>query len=195
MAPEHVEGWAEVLASLTAGLGYLFARPEPREVFADLIEGLLSGLGRKRGWTMAERAGHATPHRTQKFLGNASWDADALLAEVQGYIAGHLGDAQATLVLGDTQVIKEGTRSVGVARQHCGVTGDVRSCQVMVMLTYAAEGGHTFFDRRLYLPAVWAQDAPRHRDAGVPEEITFATKPELGIAMLRGAIARGLPFA
>jgi SRSO17 transposase len=83
VAPEHVEGWAEELASLTAGLGYLFARPEPREVFADLIEGLLSGLGRKNGWTMAERAGHATPHRIQKFLGEASWDADALLAEVQ----------------------------------------------------------------------------------------------------------------
>ncbi|WP_338674502.1 transposase [Streptomyces sp. SCSIO 30461] len=109
-------------------------------------------------------------------------------------IAGRLGDAQATLVLDDTQVIKKGTRSVGVAHQHCGSTGDVRNCQVMVMLTYAAECGHTFFDRSLYLPAVWAQDAPRRRDAGMPEEITFATKPELGIEMLRGAIGRGLPF-
>jgi SRSO17 transposase len=195
VAPEHVEGWAEELASLTAGLGHLFARPEPREVFADLIEGLLSDLGRKNGWTMAERAGHATPHRIQKFLGEASWNAGALLAEVQDYIAGNLGDTQATLVLDDTQVIKKGTRSVGVAHQHCGSTGDVRNCQVMVMLTYAAGRGHTFFDRRLYLPAAWAQDAPRRRDAGVPEEITFATKPELGTAMLRSAIARGLPFA
>ncbi|GAA1931743.1 hypothetical protein GCM10009753_76980 [Streptantibioticus ferralitis] len=41
VAPEHLEGWAEELASLTVGLGNLFARPEPREVFADLIEGLL----------------------------------------------------------------------------------------------------------------------------------------------------------
>jgi len=195
VAPEHVEGWAEELASLTTGLGHLFARPEPREVFADLIEGLLSGLGRKNGWTMAERAGHATPHRIQKFLGEASWDPDALLAEVQDYIAGWLGDAQATLVLDDTQVIKKGMRSVGVAHQHCGSTGDVRNCQVMVMLTYAAAAGHTFFDRRLYLPGVWAGDAGRRRDAGVPEEITFATKPELGIAMLRGAIDRSLAFA
>src|SRR5918911_1744909 len=194
VSPEHVEGWAEELASLTEGLGHLFSRPEPREVFADLIEGLLSDLGRKNGWTMAERAGHATPHRIQKFLGEASWDAGALLAEVQDYVAGQLGDAQATLVLDDTQVIKKGTRSVGVAHQHCGVTGDVRNCQVMVMLTYAAGAGHTFFDRRLYLPAVWAGDMERRRDAGVPEEITFATKPELGIAMLRSAIERSLPF-
>ncbi len=44
---------------------------------------LLSGLSRKNGWRMAERAGHATPHRIQKFLSEASWDAGALLAEVQ----------------------------------------------------------------------------------------------------------------
>ncbi|KPI13570.1 transposase IS4 family protein [Actinobacteria bacterium OK006] len=47
VAPEHVEGWAEELASLTAWFGRLFTRPEPREVFADLIEGLLSDLGRR----------------------------------------------------------------------------------------------------------------------------------------------------
>ncbi|MGY4967594.1 IS701 family transposase [Streptomyces sp. 900105245] len=191
---EEVEGWAEELASLTAGLGHLFTRPEPREVFADLVEGLLSDLGRKNAWTMAERAGHATPHRIQKFLGEASWDADSLLAEVQDYVAGHLGDAQATLVLDDTQVIKKGTRSVGVAHQHCGVTGDVRNCQVMVMLTYAAEGGHTFCDRRLYLPAAWAGDPERRRDAGVPEQVSFATKPRLGIDMVENALTRGLPF-
>ena len=194
VAPEHVEGWAEELASLTAGLGHLFARPEPREVFADLVEGLLSDLGRKNGWTMADRAGHATPHRIQKFLGEASWDADALLTEVQDYIAAELGDGQATLVLDDTQVIKKGTRSVGVAHQHCGVTGDVRNCQVMVMLTYAAEAGYTFYDRRLYLPAGWADDAERRQDAGVPEQVCFATKPQLGIAMLKNALARDLPF-
>ncbi|MER7819768.1 transposase [Streptomyces sp. NPDC096153] len=117
VALEHVEGWAEELASLTAGLGHLFARSEPREVlFADLIEGLLSDLGRKNGWTMAERAGHATPHRIQKFLGEASWDADALPAEVQDYIADELGDAQATLVLDDTQVTKKSGRSVRCSR-------------------------------------------------------------------------------
>ncbi|MFS4093372.1 IS701 family transposase [Streptomyces sp. AF1A] len=195
VAPEHVEGWAEELASLIAGLGHLFARPEPREVFADLIEGLLSDLGRKNGWTIAERAGHATPHRIQKFLGEASWDADALLAEVQDYIARELGDGQATLVLDDTQVQKKGTRSVGVARQHCGVTGDVRNCQVMVMLTYAAGDGHTFYDRRLYLPKAWTGDPERCRQVGVPDGTAFATKPQLGIAMLTTALERSLPFA
>ncbi len=168
VSTEHVGDWAEGLAVLTGGLGHLFARPEPREVFADLIEGLLSDLGWKNGWTMAGRAGHATPHRIQKFLGEASWSADGLLAEVQAYVARELGDPGATLVLDDTQVIKKGDKSVGVAHQHCGTTGDVRNCQVMVMLTYAAASGHTFFGRRLYLPQSWTKNRERCRVAGCP---------------------------
>nr|WP_239149229.1 IS701 family transposase [Streptomyces sp. SID12501] len=195
VSTEHVEGWAEELAALTGGLGHLFARPEPREVFADLVEGLLSDLSRKNGWTMAGRAGHATPHRIQKFLGEASWSAEGLLAEVQAYVARELGDPGATLVLDDTQVIKKGDRPVGVAHQHCGTTGDVRNCQVMVMLTYAAARGRTFCDRRLYLPRSWTGDREWCRAAGVPDEVAFATKPQLGIAMLQSAVAGGLPFS
>ncbi|MGW7384521.1 IS701 family transposase [Streptomyces sp. NPDC054794] len=191
---DHVARWAGELAALTGGLGHLFARPEPRDVFADLIEGLLSDLGRKNGWTMAGRAGHATPHRIQKFLDEASWSADALPAEVQAYAARELEYPSPTLVLDDTQVIKKGDKSVGVGHQHCGTTGDVRNCQVMAMLTYTAASGHTFYDRRLYLPQSWTGDRERCRAAGVPK-VAFATKPQLGIAMLQGAVVGGLPFS
>ncbi|MFF2128677.1 transposase [Streptomyces olivochromogenes] len=92
-------------------------------------------------------------------------------------------------------MVKKGDKSVGVGHQHCGTTGDVRNCQVMVMLTYAAASGHTFYDRRLYLPQSWTGDRERCRAAGVPDEVAFATKPQLGIAMLQGAVADGLPFS
>jgi SRSO17 transposase len=191
----HLGEWAEELAVLLGGLDHLFARPEPREVFADLVEGLLSDLRRKNAWTMSARAGHVTPSRIQKFLNAASWSADALLDELRVYVAEHLGDPSASLVLDDTQVQKKGTKSVGVAPQHCGVTGDVRNCQVMVMLTYAAPGGHTFIDRRLYLPAAWTGDRARCREAGVPDEVAFATKPQLAIHMIEQALADGVLFA
>lgn len=163
-------------------------------MFADLIEGLLSDLEKKNAWTMSARAGHVTPSRIQKFLNAASWSADALLGELRAYVAEHLGDASATLVLDDTQVQKKGTKSVGVARQHCGMTGDVRNCQVMVMLTYAAPAGHTYIDRRLYLPAAWIEDRPRCREAGVPDDIAFATKPQLATRMLEQALADRMLF-
>ncbi|MER7181282.1 transposase [Streptomyces hyaluromycini] len=46
------------------------------------------------------------------------------------------------------------------------MTGDIRNCQVMVMLTYATPGGHAFIDPRLYLPAAWTDDRARCREAG-----------------------------
>lgn len=192
---EQLGSWAEELAIFLGGLDRLFARPEPREVFADLVEGLLSDLRRKNAWTMSARAGHATPSRIQKFLNAASWSADALLAELRAYVADHLGDPAASLVLDDTQVQKKGNKSVGVAPQHCGLTGDVRNCQVMVMLAYAGPGGHTYIDRRLYLPAAWTGDRARCREAGVPDEVAFATKPQLAVHMLEQALADAVLFA
>ncbi|MEV0178961.1 transposase [Streptomyces sp. NPDC050625] len=56
---------------------------------------------------------------------------------------------------------EKGTKSVGVAFQHCGLTGDVGNCQTMVMLTYATATGHAFIDRRLYVPEEWTSDRER----------------------------------
>jgi SRSO17 transposase len=53
-----------------------------------------------------------------------------------------------------------------------------------VFLAYASPKGHTFIDRELYLPASWTRDPARCREAGVPEDVTFATKPELARRML-----------
>ncbi|MEU5534185.1 IS701 family transposase [Streptomyces sp. NPDC020362] len=195
MTEKHLALRNEELVALTEGLGNLFARPEPREVFADLMDGLLAGLGRVNGWTLAARAGHATPHRVQKFLNAASWSADALRDRVREYVLAELGDPGATLVLDDIQVQKKGTRSAGVARQYCYLTKDVRNCQVMVMLTYATAGGHAFIDRALYLPESWADDRGRCRAAGVPDEVAFATRPQLGLRMLERALAARAPFS
>lgn len=43
----------------------------------------------------------------------------------------HLGEPEALLVIDDTQAQRKGTKSVGVAFQRCGLTGDVRNCQAM----------------------------------------------------------------
>ncbi|MEV6509803.1 hypothetical protein [Streptomyces sp. NPDC051642] len=67
-------------------------------MFADLVEGLLSDLRRKRAWTASARAGHVSPSRIQKFRNAASWSADALLDELRVCVAEHLGDPAASLV-------------------------------------------------------------------------------------------------
>jgi SRSO17 transposase len=191
-----VVAWAEDLDALCARMaGPLFTRPEPRATFADLVKGLLADVPRKNSWQLAEHVGHRTAHRLEWLLNGAKWDADALRDEVRGYVVEHLSSADAVLVADDTQVIKKGDKSVGVARQHCGSTGQVENCQVMPMLTYASPFGHAFIDRRLYLPATWTDDPARCASAGVPADVCFATKPELVIEMLGDAIASAVAFS
>lgn len=72
-----------------------------------------------------------------------------------------LGAVDAILIADDTQAIKKGSKSVGVAPQHCGLTNQIENCQVMPMLTYATQAGHAFIDRALYLPEAWTSAEAR----------------------------------
>lgn len=186
---EDIGAWDSDLSALTTGLGWLFARPEPKETFGLLVRAMLSDAAKKNCWGMSEYMGLDTPKRFQHLLNAASWDADALRTWLRGYVLGGLADPDAALILDDTQVIKKGRKSVGVAHQHCGLTGQVENCQCMVMLTYASVHGHAYIDRELYLPESWTQDRARAAAAGIPNDRGLVTKPHLGIDMLRRAIA------
>ncbi len=51
---------------------------EPRLRAQSYLLGLVSGLERKNGWTLAEFAGDATLDGMQRLLGAARWDQDAV---------------------------------------------------------------------------------------------------------------------
>jgi SRSO17 transposase len=186
---EDIDGWGADLEALTDGLGWLFHRPEPKVTFSLMVRSMLADVPKKNSWGLAEHAGLGNPQPFQHLLNAASWDADALRDFVRGYALDGLADAEAALVLDDTQVIKKGTKSVGVAPQHCGLTGQTENCQCMVMLSYASMHGHAFLDREVYLPACWTDDPDRCRAAGVPASRGLVTKPHLGVAMLERALA------
>lgn len=54
---------------------------------------------------------------------------------------------------------------------------------------------HPLIDRELNLPRSWTEDRDRCRDAGIPDETEFATKPQLAQAMISRALEAGVPFA
>jgi SRSO17 transposase len=191
---EDITGWDAELRALTEGVGWLFGRPEPRVVLADFVRGLLADVPKKNSWGLAEHAGYATPRPFEHLLDGAVWDVDALRDAVRAYVVEHLGSPDAAVVLDDTQALKKGTKSVGVAPQYYGLTGDTANVQTVVMLTYASSGGHAFIDRELYLPHVWTEDPARCRAAGVPKTRGFMTKPELARVMLERVLAAGVPF-
>ena len=144
---------------------------------------------------MAEQAGEQTPDGMQRLLNGAGWEADGVRDDLRGYVVEHLGDPGAVLVLDETGFVKKGDRSAGVQRQYTGTAGKHENCQVGVFLAYAAPGGVALIDRNLYLPKSWTDDRTRCRTAGIPDQVGFATKPQLGQAMLERAVAAGVPFS
>jgi SRSO17 transposase len=82
-----------------------------------------------------------------------------------------------------------------VARQYTGSAGKITNCQIGVFAAYVSRHGHAFIDRALYLPREWTANAARLAAAHVPSDVRFATKPQLGVRMIEGAIATGVPFA
>ena len=90
---------------------------------------------------------------------------------------------------------KSSADAVGAARQYSGTAGGVALCQVAVTLTYATGRGHALISRALYLPAACAADEEHRELAGIPEEVMFATKPQLAGGLLDRAHAAGIRAA
>lgn len=178
---------------LTAGR---FARVEPRRRVGAYLRGLLAGLERKNGWTLAEHAGAVSPDGMRRLLRTADWDVDGVRDELRGYVLGQLGDQAGGespgWMLDDTGFIKKGVPSAGVQRQYTDTSGKIDNCQLGVFLAYPSSQGQALVDRELYLPTSWTEDEDRCAAAGIPEEVGFATKPQLAVAMLARAHKAGV---
>ena len=117
------QAWAEALDAVHARLWPRFRRAEPRRRARAYLRGLLSGVERKNGWQLAEHAGEATPAGMQRLLAGAHWDAEAARDDLRDYVVEQLGDPEAVLVVDETGFLKQGAKSVGVARQYSGTAG------------------------------------------------------------------------
>jgi SRSO17 transposase len=85
--------------------------------------------------------------------------------------------------------------SVGVDKQYCGRLGKVENCQVGVYLAYANSEQASLIDYRLYLPKSWINDTQRRFKCGVPDDISFQTKAQLGLEMIHAFKSKNLPFS
>jgi SRSO17 transposase len=75
--------------------------------------------------------------------------------------------------------------------------GRIDNCQIATFLAYVTPTrDRVLLDRRLYLPRQsWMADPARCAEAGVPPEVTFATRPAQVQEMIEAARAAGVPFA
>jgi SRSO17 transposase len=71
--------------------------------------------------------------------------------------------------------------------------GKSDNCQAAVSLSVSTWNSSLPIAWRLYLPEMWCQDAERCRQAGVPKEVGFETKPEIALEQIRQAKQRQVP--
>ena len=75
---------------------------------------------------MSEQVGYANPYRFQHLLARARWDEESVRTEIRDYVVENLNDGAGILAVDETSFLKRGEESVGVGRQHCGLTGQKR---------------------------------------------------------------------
>src|SRR5712692_1052476 len=166
----------------------LFGRTEARRRSEQYIRGLLvQQTDRRNAENVAEAINGATPRSLQRLLTEAPWETAPVIDALQAYLAPRLSTPDGVFVLDESGFPKKGTKSAGVARQYCGALGKVGNCQLGVFLAYVSERGHALVDTRLVLPREWTDDPARCQAAGVPDEVGYQSKAELGVAMLQQA--------
>ncbi|HEY5565905.1 MAG TPA: IS701 family transposase [Gammaproteobacteria bacterium] len=194
MSKPKLSEFDRYLKHLCEGLGHA----DRHAPFMDYSRGLMLPIERK---SVEPLAAHTDPwHVSSKhqslhhFVADSAWSDEAVIGRVREWVTLGMGlEDGCYWILDDTGFPKKGQHSVGVAHQYCGQLGKQANCQVAVSLSLASRRGSIPIAWRLYLPESWANDAERRRCGGVPEEIKFATKPQIALKQIRAAKNTGVP--
>jgi len=124
------------------------------------------------------------------FVAKAEWSDAELLNRVAQWVVPRTDlSAGVWWIIDDTGFPKKGSHLVGVTRQYCGVLGKQDNCQVAVSVSLACEQSSLPVAWQLYLLKIWAEDDARRQKSGIPEDIWFATKPQIALQQLRALLA------
>jgi SRSO17 transposase len=158
------------------------------------LRGLIGQGQRKSLEPLVERLGGEADYQSlQQFLADSPWDPARVVRAVAERVAPAI-EVEAW-VLDDTGFPKDGKRSPGVKRQYSGTLGKIGNCQIGVSLHAVGARGTVPLGWALYLPEDWCADSERRREAKIPAEIEFKTKPELGVELVERAAGWAVPAA
>jgi len=197
LSNKDVERFSKELTKYMKQFAPAFERIEQVKHSQAYVHGLLSDVTRKNVEQMALGVGGKV-RSLQYFIGQSRWTAEPVTTVHQGLIGETLGEADGIALIDESSTVKQGVDSVGVARQYCGSVGKIANGQVGVYLGYASRKGYSLVEGQLFMPAEWFDEThtERRQACGVPEDLRFKTKPEIGLELLQKAQKRGnLPFS
>ncbi len=183
MKPREIERFRLKLESFLADVVVPMGRQERREHAGEYIRGLLMDGERKSIEPLAGRLPDGDVQALQQFVNQSPWPSQEVRASLARKVEGELVP-EAYWLIDEVSFPKQGKHSVGVARQYCGALGKTANCQVAVTLDLGTEESSTPLDWALYLPEQWINDPVRRKEAGIPEEVTFRTKPDLALDLV-----------
>lgn len=174
-APAVVDRLAGFFADVASGL----VRSEQRWAAEYYARALMMDGARKSLEPLVERMGGSSVEyeALQHFLADSPWDPGVIDRAVAERVCAVIEPV--AWVIDDTGVPKDGKHSPGVKRQYSGTLGKIGSCQIAVSLHALSTKGTVPLGFRLYLPEDWCQDPVRRREAKIPADVAFATKPAL----------------
>jgi SRSO17 transposase len=183
----------ERLAAFAEEIFDAFDRSSQRVNGALYVRGLIEQGPRKSLQPTLFRLGEsgARYESMQQFVADSPWSWEDLLERVAERVAPRL--EVVCWVVDDTGFPKDGRRSPGVKRQYSGTLGKIGNCQIGTSLHAVGERGTLPLGWSLYLPEDWCDDQERRRQAKIPQDVRFQTKPQLALALIRKAAEWDVP--
>ena len=186
--PRDAPAWLDRLVEWLEPFETAFGHVAQRGAFRRYVLGLLSDSRRKSMSAMLERINDPGAYQAfQHFITDAPWTA----ARIWQHLRRVIPDRTGVLILDGTSFPKQGTQSVGVARQYCGTLGKVANCQVAVTVALWTGARAWLVGAALYLPESWLTPEARQR-AKIPLAIQFQEKWRLALTLLRQTRAAGV---
>lgn len=183
---DDIEGFMNELKGFHEQFHDCFQRSESRDHFLKYMAGQFSPLERKSIEPIALAVKDGNVRAMQRFVSDAPWDEDNMIAKYRRFVNDDLGSPDGALIFDESGFVKKGRDSIGVARQYCGTIGKVDNCQVGVFAGYVSENGYCLIDKRLFIPEKWFTDdyIVRRQKCRLPDDTVFRTKPQLAVEML-----------
>lgn len=193
LTPEHVVEIPALLASYHEYFYPSYTHVNQRALGLTYLAGLMSPLERKSIEPIALAYLSGTDQRSgvrnlQRFMTESTWSLPIMKDIHQTREAAKLVHSNMSMInVDESDFLKKGKHSAGVARQYYGLTGTTDNCQAGVFMSVTDGTRCALMDTQLYIPKAWFEDDHEELRAKCefPEGLAFENRGEIALNMIR----------